>query len=321
MVDLGRVFQLTFADLESERTNGSPAADDAAALVTYRYLRLAMVTMVVALGAAILEQRGRDHGWQNSISAYYYTPARPIFVAGMVGIGLGLIVIKGRTPIEDWLLNCAGMLAPIVGLVPTDPTETCTTTACNIARAKLIAGTKVQAHDNLKAVLIAGSAAVAFAAVVLAITQLDHKSRERTQHQVSRIALLVATLAAVLVGWSLLASGRILKWHAVAAVWMFVMLGLASLWSGITLWWFNHKAERPAGHWRLFAGCYVAIAAAMVIAGIIIKTRSEPWRCRILVLEIIEIGLFAAMWIVQSVERWGTVITIDQGLPAAGADG
>ena len=51
------------------------------------------------------------------------------------------------------------------------------------------------------------------------------------------------------------------------------------------------------------------IAVAMsVAAGIIVKW-PEPWNHRILILEMVEIGLFASMWVVQSVERWGRIVT------------
>ncbi|MBA3654232.1 MAG: hypothetical protein H0W70_08560 [Actinobacteria bacterium] len=33
--------------------------------------------------------------WQTSISAYYYTPVRAVFVGALMAIGLSLIVIKG----------------------------------------------------------------------------------------------------------------------------------------------------------------------------------------------------------------------------------
>ena len=44
----------------------------------------------------------------------------------------------------------------------------------------------------------------------------------------------------------------------------------------------------------------------MAVVGMIIKwVVPDPWDHRILVLEVVEITLFAAMWIVQSIERWG----------------
>lgn len=44
---------------------------------------------------------------QNSISAYYYTPARAIFVGCMFLVGFSLIAYKGHDWSEDFLLNVA----------------------------------------------------------------------------------------------------------------------------------------------------------------------------------------------------------------------
>ena len=94
---------------------------------TYRYLRLAMVTMLVLLGAGVLIERFDNAAgcFQPSISDYYYTPAQAVFVAGLVTIGICMIALKGSTEWEDILLNLGGMLAPVVAFVPTPQGATC----------------------------------------------------------------------------------------------------------------------------------------------------------------------------------------------------
>src|SRR5688572_22472438 len=101
--------------------------DDEAARKTYRYVRIGMVGAVVLLaGSVLLEQREVTNGcWQTSISAYYYTPVRAVFVGVLMAIGLMLIVIKGNNELEDGCLNVAGMLAPVVALVPTSDHGRC----------------------------------------------------------------------------------------------------------------------------------------------------------------------------------------------------
>lgn len=54
-----------------------------------------------------------------SISAYYYTDAQTVFVGVLIGLGVLLVVIEGRSPWEDALMNTAGGLAPFVALLPT----------------------------------------------------------------------------------------------------------------------------------------------------------------------------------------------------------
>ena len=97
------------------------------AIKTWRYLRLAMITLVVGLTAAVVYEvvRGGADCVQTSISAYYYTHAQAIFVGALVAIGACLVCLRGSSEIEDVLLNVAGMLAPVVALVPTPKVGDC----------------------------------------------------------------------------------------------------------------------------------------------------------------------------------------------------
>lgn len=92
---------------------------------TYNYLRIGMIGAVVLLAASIIWERLKVDCWPTSISAYYYTPVRAIFVGSMIAVGLSLIVYKGRTPLEDTFLNFAGMLAPVVAIAPTTDIGSC----------------------------------------------------------------------------------------------------------------------------------------------------------------------------------------------------
>jgi hypothetical protein len=94
------------------------------AIKTYRYLRIGMIGAVVLLAASIAIERSKVDCWQTWISAYYYTPVRAIFVGSMIAVGLSLIVYKGRAW-EDACLNFAGMLAPVVAVVPTTDVGRC----------------------------------------------------------------------------------------------------------------------------------------------------------------------------------------------------
>ena len=91
---------------------------------TYRGLRAAMVLLVGLLAAAVVFEIVASAlagavCLQPSISAYYYTPARPVFVAALSAVGAGLIIYRGTTPAENVLLDFAGFLAFIVSFVPT----------------------------------------------------------------------------------------------------------------------------------------------------------------------------------------------------------
>ena len=91
------------------------------AVKAYRYLRVALVALVVLLFSAIVIEwwATGPSCLEPSISAYYSTPVRAVFVGVLVTMGACLIALEGNTEAEDVLLNVAGMLAPGVAFVPT----------------------------------------------------------------------------------------------------------------------------------------------------------------------------------------------------------
>jgi hypothetical protein len=145
---------------------------------SYRYLRLAMVGLLLCLAAAVGYQSVRQ-GWPplGSVSAYYYTPAQAFFVAGLIGLGACMIALKGTTPIEDIFLNLGGVFAAIVALVPTGrpDDEQTAIDACKEAGTPLLtqkastgrlgcpdpqaleAATRANVDNNLAALLIVGA--------------------------------------------------------------------------------------------------------------------------------------------------------------------
>ena len=58
---------------------------------------------------------------QGSISAYYHTPMRNVFVGILFAVGASLYLYKGYTTVEDFVLDGAGILAVCVALLPTSP--------------------------------------------------------------------------------------------------------------------------------------------------------------------------------------------------------
>lgn len=55
-----------------------------------------------------------------SISAYYYSPMRDVFVGALVAIGSFLYLYKGFDRRENWALRAAGVFAIGIAMVPTD---------------------------------------------------------------------------------------------------------------------------------------------------------------------------------------------------------
>lgn len=143
---------------------------------SYRYLRTAMVGLLIALGAAVFYQAWRQ-GFHllPSVSAYYYTPAQAIFVGALIGLSACMIALRGTTDFEDTVLNLGGMLAAVVAVVPTsrgadfetavracEQTKTPLLTQqasggldCPTVQA-LVAATKANVQNNVAALLVVG---------------------------------------------------------------------------------------------------------------------------------------------------------------------
>jgi hypothetical protein len=86
---------------------------------SYRYLRIAMVGLLIALAAAVFYQSSQQGSFLASVSAYYYTPAQAVFVGALIGLGASMIALQGLTDAEDQFLNLGGIFAIVVAIVPT----------------------------------------------------------------------------------------------------------------------------------------------------------------------------------------------------------
>lgn len=95
------------------------------ALRTYMMLRLGMAAVILGLFVSVGYDRARFGCWQPSISAYYYTPVRAVFIGALITLGFSMVVLWGKHWVEDCLLNLAGLLAPIVAFVPTSDPKAC----------------------------------------------------------------------------------------------------------------------------------------------------------------------------------------------------
>jgi hypothetical protein len=294
-----------------------PPGHDLAAIKTYRYLRLGMLAAVAALSYSILEERYASgvHCFIGSISGYYYSPVHPVFIGVMVSIGLALLVIKGRTVIEDACLSVAGVLAPVVAFIPTsyDPNDTCGTKMAQAGHyLPPLKDTRVAENsvsNDLHAYLFAGSFAVAVL-VLVAITKWLRSRRPSATTKMDEDIQgmwwsLLATLIFVLVAWILVVFdySLVIQGHAWAALGMFLFLAIAALSDGIL--GKNTKSPYPL--------IYIAVGAFMIFAGAVFVgfqyiDRSAFNGHLVLLIEVIELVLFTAFWAVQTIERWHNTV-------------
>jgi hypothetical protein len=279
------------------------------AIKSYRYLRLSIVVVVAALMASVLLEMIHAGCWQESISAYYYTPTHSVFVGGLVAIGVCLIAVKGSTDLEDALLNVAGVLAPVVAFVPTSPPR-----ATDVCMATGFAGDDAKAliDNNLLAFAIGGALAIILTWVIARITRgrrpasaapaADPRAPNPKPLRIG-LAIGVVLLAAGLVWYYGFRDNFLDYAHGGAAGAMFGIVAVVMLIDAFT-------ARRP--YRPFYAGLFAAMVLGVVVALVGIRI-DEGWRHQILVLEICELVPFALFWTLQTVEHW------DGGVPT-GAD-
>jgi hypothetical protein len=88
---------------------------------TYHSLRVGILTIGAALPVALWLGGLRTDGilLQDSMSAYYYTGMRDVFVGALCAVGVALFAYKGFSRSEDRILSLAGVLVVCVALFPT----------------------------------------------------------------------------------------------------------------------------------------------------------------------------------------------------------
>lgn len=271
---------------------------------TYRYLRIGMIGAVVLLAASILIERSKVDCWQTSISAYYYTPVRAIFVGTLIAVGLALIVYKGRTDWEDVSLNFAGMFAPVVAVAPTTDVGNCWSIPPSplpvTEDGSLSAWVVTNIDNNFYALLIAGGVGLAVAAGVAMLVGRSVRAPLVVGERGTRVSLAVTGLV-LLFGWWLIQNwdGFTTHAHGYAAVLMFVFLVAAILAKVVEYW---NDRDRP------WFRVYVAVAALMILGGILIPTTRIFEDHTVFALEAYEITFFAVYWIVQTAENWNETV-------------
>lgn len=100
-----------------------PNPPDAELIISYLTLRKALgyigiaMPIVVRLGAKYFEQIPSTE----SISAYYYTGMRDVFVGTLFAVGVFLFFYRGPDTQDNVVTNVAGLAAVAIGLLPTEP--------------------------------------------------------------------------------------------------------------------------------------------------------------------------------------------------------
>jgi hypothetical protein len=269
---------------------------------TYLYLRVALVALALFLAASlVIELAFGDTEWLGSISAYYYTPVRSVFVGTLSAMGVCLIAIKGRDrPREDLMLNLAGMCAPVVALVPTPLEDASCGDATRCVPDAFVPGVV----NNVQALIVVGVVGVLFAA-----RTVRRDNRERAD----LVALGVAAVGlAAFALWFVLGRDSFLDFaHYGTAVPMFGLIVAVALVNAAKVDEFVADGGTLAmGHADTYKRAYrniayfmgVVIGGALVLFVVKAITGSEPFAHWVFIVEALLLAAFTAFWILQTLQ-------------------
>ncbi|WP_243057449.1 hypothetical protein [Nocardioides sp. SR21] len=305
----------------------------AVALRTYRFLRLTVIGVIAMLAISILiEAQRTDWCLKGSISAYYYSPVRSVFVGALCAIGLVLIALWGKTAIEDSLFNLAGLLAPVVAFVPAKDDGLCPADpALDPVRNQAAIANAMWSY------LVVVGLFLAALVVVGVIARRQDRWPLIRDNQVGFWVPLGLAIALWLLGlWQFSVRDRTpggASWfyqnvHFTSAIVMFVLITLGILWIGIA-WWFGRRRLRAGGRLATaFNAClgeialseerdpkrarrYVGQALAMLGVSVLLFVpgtmgAGPTWFVDhyVFLVEAWMIGNVAVFWAVQTKERW-----------------
>jgi hypothetical protein len=283
---------------------GAEVPSPGPAIITYRYLRIAMTLSVVFMLVAVaIERFGNSDSFKPSLSDYFYSPARTVFTGALIVIGICMIVLKGNTPREDLWLNVAGMVAPVVAFVPVRQ------------RGRPFPEAIADGvTNNMWAFILTGALALIVAAAVLAMTGGSTAYRRQETGLPGLGALIGWGLVIAVAVWLHSDRGSFDgKAHYASAIVLFAIIGIVVVINAVDFQrvrdgkeaWKHRSVGAKAA--RVSRNRYGVIAALMVVAVVAAAAlASGGWDYYILFVEVALIALFAAFWVLQTAELWQT---------------
>lgn len=283
---------------------------------TYRYLRSAMVAALLALFISVAFESVVGQGcWLGSLSAYYYTPVRTVFVGSLIAIGLALIAYKGHSPEEEVVLNFSGLMAIVVALVPTVPDDSCPSTGFALSDSEIA---RAVTNNVVTLVVVTVLSAVVwfvlrrkggFESVVESVvgrpdSAANDGGAAAKSPAVRPVVIAIVCLLIVvgeLVFFLVRPDQFIARSHGIAAVTMSIGLVFVMLFNA---WWAKPDGDSP--HRPVYRRWYRALAIllgvlVLVTAGFAVVIGTNHL---ILALELAIFGIFGLYWILQSKELW-----------------
>ncbi|HVK21477.1 MAG TPA: hypothetical protein VM677_08985 [Actinokineospora sp.] len=272
---------------------------------TYLALRFAMVLLVAMLFGSIIVQyfAYSPDCFQHSISAYYFTAARGVFVGSLCAIGVCLIIHRGSTDAENVLLDYSGFMALVVAFVPTTIDRTCA-----VSNAPSDDELAEAVQNNVLALF-----GIAIIAVILGV--FVKKVRQDPNGPLTAFAkwALGVTLLLLFAGFWIFLMWRYefqQEAHDWSARLLFVGIFGVVVVNAIEL---GKEGSGP----KKWVNKYSVLAGLMVVAagGCLVAKAALDFGHWLTLLEALLIAGFGVFWMIQTNELGGKVSRKDEGTP------
>jgi len=280
-------------------------------VTTYRYVRVSIVAVVMLLFMALVVQIAADD-WDiaPSISAYYYSPVRSVWVGSLVAAAFLLVAVRGRAGFEEALLNLGGMLLPVVAFIPA-PIEAGCPGGGTCVPPEFIPGVEV----SLSALLLVGVPGLGYG--LWTLLARDRRSRRAPSGYVGAMAVwaVLALWFGPTADWapraSLLDFG-----HYVASVGVFAIMVVVAL--------INARRTDRSALVRSRAVPYTAIYVVVAVAmGVILVGALIGWwlttpdeGALVFWAEAGLLSMFSLFWAAQTAEYWNLGLPEEACQPA-----
>ena len=271
---------------------------------TYRNLRLAIAGTVIFIGIAVAIA-ATTGGLLPSISAYYYTSARNIFVGALIGSAVAILAISGYG-IQRVLLDAAGLCAPLIALVPvpmTNGTVPGYPNPCPGDTLCVPASVVPDVSTSVITYLIAGGIGILVAFVLTLVRPKGDRVNLRAV--IPSFTVAVAILGLVALGWFGARDIFLPLAHIVASVSFFTLIAAVA---AVNVFEPPTQGDAPPARWKKIA--YWIIASAMVVdlamtlLASLFGFGADMVPPPVFIGEFISLLLFLAFWVLQTLQSW-----------------
>jgi hypothetical protein len=302
-------------------------------LTTYRHVRLAMALLLALLLVAVVLRALSAPGicFEGSISAYYFTSVRAVFVTALCALGTCLIVYRGNRDAEDIALNASGALAFVVAFVPTR-VPSATGVTCSASNVPGPGQLEDAVNNNMVAMIIVSFVAIALAMVLVALSTRTARERGTRGPGTAPIVALSVFLGVLVLGslaFAIWPDGFRAHAHTTAAFGTFIgilaVVAINAFDSGMERsvdGLLKETRELPSTTLerapdvrapeelrrrviarKLYVGIWTAMVASMGVISLL-YWRVSGWRHGVLWIEAALMIEFLAFWVVQTYELW-----------------